>query len=903
MKHLRLFLSSVLLFVVALFNIAAAQDIVDSTATMPLIDSLSSTDNILPHDSIPSSDYLNVTTSALEQVDSIPLIKSMLERPAFSTARDSIIEDLHDGRNIIYYYGDVSVNYGDIDIKSDYMAYDIDNNIVFARGTKNYDGEWVGQPTMSMNGTNYTMEEVYYNFNSKKAKIKNMITQQSEGELRGETLKMLPDQSINIAGGQYTVCDAEHPHYYLKMTAAKIMTKPSQKTVFGPAYLVVADVPLPLALPFGFVPDMPDRASGILIPTFGEETSRGLYMRDLGYYFVLGDHFDISLTGDIYSYGSWSGNLTSRYKKRYAFDGSINLKYSVDITGEKGSADYNESTNFGFTWSHSQDSKAKPGTSFRASVNFSSPSNNKFNSRSVSEVMQNQTSSSISYSKTLPFGNISVNVLHSQNSRDSSYSITFPNITFNVNRFYPFKRKVRVGKEKIYEQISLSYNTTLQNKIAFKINELKDPNLINKLNNGMTHSFAIGLPQFTLLKYLNFSPSVSYGMNWFFRENTMTYDAQADKLISQLTDQFSSFGITQNYSAGISMSTRLYGMFNFNPKGKIQAIRHMITPSFSFSFKPELGTPANGYTSLTYVNKNGEEVTKEYNKYSGMIYSPPGKGRAASASFSFGNNLEAKVRNDDDSTGVATEKIKLIDQLNFSGSYNFLADSLKLSNISINASTTVFGKLGISGNMTLDPYAIDNMGRRINTLNIVQEKGFKIARITNASASMSYSFSGEGKIGGNDGKDIADPSSSPDYYRVYYHPITGEYIPGGWLYYLNPSSPWSINLNANFAYSAQYKNVNGELKKSNNYTSTISASGQIKLTKAMNISLNTGFDLTQLKMTTTQLSANYDLHCFNISVSWVPQGTWQSWSFRIAANASALSDLLQFKKASSYWDN
>ena len=836
-----------------------------------------------------------------DPIDSLPVVKSTLERPAFSSARDSVIEDMRDGRNIIYYYGDVTVTYGDIAITSDYMAYDIDNNIVFARGSKDYNGEWVGQPKMTNKGNEYTMEEVYYNFNSKKAKIKNMITNQKEGELRGENLKMLPDESINIAGGVYTVCDAEHPHYYMKMTAAKI-TGNSKRTVFGPAYVVVEDVPLPIVLPFGFVPEMPERASGILVPTFGEETARGIYMRDLGYYFVIGDHFDVSLTGDVYTYGSWAAKMTTRYKKRYAFDGSLSVNYSVDITGERDAADYRESRNFGLNWSHSQDSKARPGTSFRASVNFSSPKNNTYNSTSIAEAVQNQTSSSISYSKTFSFGSVSINALHSQNSRDSSYSITFPNITFNVNRFYPFKRKVRVGKERIYEQISLSYNTTLQNKIAFKASELKDPGLINKMENGMTHNFAIGLPQFTLLKYFNFSPSISYGMNWYFRENIHEYDPEAQKVITKMTDQFSTFGITQNYSGGISMSTRIYGMFNFNPKGKLQAIRHMITPSFSFSFKPELGTPANGYTTLRYVNAKGEEVVEEYNKYSGMMYSPPSKGKSMSLGFSFGNNLEAKIRDDKDSTGVATTKVKLLDQLTISGNYNFLADSLNLSTISISGSTTVFGKLGINGNMTLDPYAVDNQGKRINTFNIIQEKGFRIARITNASASLSYSFNGEGRIDGNDGKSDADPSSSPDYYRVYYHPVTGEYIPGGWLYYLNPSSPWSLNLNANFAYSATYKNVNGILQKVNNFTSTISASAQLKLTKALNLSLNTGFDLTKLALTTTQLSATYDLHCFNISVSWVPQGTWESWSFRIAANASALADLLQFKKASSYWD-
>ena len=828
--------------------------------------------------------------------------KSMIERPAFSSARDSVIEDFSNDRKVIYYYGDVSVKYGNVQIKADYMAYDLDHNIVYARGTKDYNNKWVGQPELTDHGTKYTMEEIYYSFDTKKAKIKNMVTNQDDGELRGENLKMLEDQSVNIAKGKYTVCDADHPHYYLQMTAAKIITKPTSKTVFGPAYLVVEDVPLPLALPFGFVPSMPDRASGIMMPSYGEENARGLYLRDLGYYFVLNDHFDISLTGDIYSYGSWATEITSRYKKRYAYNGQLNMTYSVDITGEKGTSSYVESKNFGIKWNHSQDSKARPGTSFKASVNFSSPSNNRYNSQSVQEALQSQTSSSISYSKTFSFGSLSLNMLHSQNSKDSSYVFTLPNMTFSVNRFYPFKRKSRVGKERFYEQVSLSYNTSFQNKINFKASEFGQPGFTDKFNNGMTHNFAIGLPSFTLLKYFNFSPSVSYGANMYFREQSQMYDAETEKVVSQMSSQFSTIGLTQTYSASLSMSTRIYGMFQFNPRGKLQAIRHMITPSFSLSYKPELGTYANGWRTLSYTDSKGNLVEKDYNIYAGQMNSPPSKGKTGSMSFSFGNNLEAKVKDPKDTTGVGTKKVKLIDQLSISSSYNFLADSLKMSNISISGSTTVFQKVGINGNLTLDPYDVNSQGTKCNKFMLVT-KG-KLGRITNASASTSYSFSGKGVIAGNDGRRDVEPSDTePEYYRVYYHPVTGEYIPGGWLYYLNPETPWSLNVSLNFSYSSSYKVANNELQKVNKVTGTTSLSGQLKLTKALNFTMNTGFDLTQLKMTTSQLSAGYDLHCFNIAVSWVPSGKWSSWSFRIQAKASALADLLKYDKSSSYWDN
>ena len=835
--------------------------------------------------------------------------KGMIDRPAFSSARDSVMEDIEN--NIIYYFGDVTAKYQDMELKADYMAYNTKLNVVYAKGTRDtITNELVGRPVMSTRGKNYEMDEVYYNFQTRKAKIKNMATQQEEGKLVGEKLKMMPDQSINISGGKYTVCDAEHPHYYLKMTAAKVMTEPKQRTMFGPAYAVIEDVPLPVIIPFGFVPDRPDRASGILIPTYGEENARGLYLRDFGYSIVIGDYLDLALTGDIYSYGSWAARLTSRYKKRYAFDGSIAINYSNDITGEKGTDSFSQSKNFGVNWNHSQDSKARPGTTFKASVNFSSPSNNRYNSASVTDALQNQASSSISWSKTWSAASLSINMLHSQNSRDSSYSFTLPNITFNVNRFYPFKRKNRVGKERFYEQISFSYGATIQNKVGFKASEFAfNKDLLNKMQNGVNHSFSIGLPGFTLFKYLQVTPSVNYGMNWFFRQQYREYDEETNRLETRWTDQFSTFGVTQSYSGGISMNTRIYGLFQFGKRSKLQAIRHMITPSVGFSFMPNLATKANGYTSYTYTDKDGVERTVEYNKYAGQLYSPPGTGRNASLSFSIANNLEAKVlKSTDPDTPEPKnpkdkyQKIKLLDQLNINGSYNFLADSMRLSNISVSASTTIFGKLGINGNLSLDPYAIDDQGRRYNKLNILKT-GIP-ARLTNASASLSYSINGEGKVKGNDGhNEQKSNNSGADYARIYYHPITGEYIPGGWVYYLNPNIPWSLSFNYNYSYSRSYQYANEQLQTKHNHVQTLSLAGQVRLTKAMSFNINTSFDLTKMKLSTTQISATYDLHCFAISVSWVPTGQWESWSFRIAAKASALSDILQFKKSASYWDN
>ena len=840
------------------------------------------------------------------RADSLSLLeKSSLTRPAFSGAKDSIRQDFSNGQRKMYYWGEVEISYENIKLKADYMEYDMATGTVYARGT--YDSlsrEWKGQPEMTQGKQTFSMEEIRYNFNTRKARITNMITREDDGILHGKNIKMMPDRSINITKGKYTVCDLEHPHYYLKLSSAKVVTKPSQKTVFGPAHLVVEDVDLPIGIPFGFIPKRPDRATGLLMPSFGEENARGFYLRDAGMYFVLGDYFDMSLTGDYYTLGSWAANLNSRYMVKYKFNGNLAINYSVDQTGEKGSTDFFQSKNFGVRWSHSQDSKAHPGTSFSASVNFSSPSNSRYNSHSVSEALQNQISSSISYSKNWNGKfNLSVNALHSQNSRDSSYSFTLPNITFSVSTFYPFKIKNRVGKERIYEKFALGYNTSLQNKINFKASEFGEPGFLDKFQNGMTHNFSIKLPDFTLLKYLNVAPSVSYGMNWFFRKSEAYFDRETNSVKMEMGKQFGHFGTTHNYSGSVSMSTRLYGMYDFGKFHKVQAVRHVISPSVSMSFSPEKGKAFNGWRTLNYVDTLGVQKSYDYNIYQGQINSAPGKGKSATMSLSIGNNLEAKVRDMKDTTGTGTKKVKILDQLNLTTGYNFLADSLKMNNVGVSMSTSVFGKLGINGNMNFDPYAIDGKGKRINRYNIL-ETGVPL-RLTNVSGSLSYSLSGKGTVKGNDGSKSGggDSGNAADYYRrIYYHPITGEYIPGGWLYYTNPNVPLSVNFNYNISMNRTYEVINDQLRKKDNYTQALGVQGNIQLTPKMSVQAQSGWDFTAMKMTTTQFSFRYDLHCFNISVSWVPSGMYQSYSFLISANAAALADLLRFKKSTSYWD-
>ena len=859
-------------------------------------------DTLAVQDTVPPvMDSLSLRRDSLSRAraDSLDLLeKSSISKPAFSAAKDSSKQVFADGQRKMFYWGEVEVSYENIKLQADYMEYDMNSGTVFARGT--YDTlkhEWKGQPVMTQGDQTFSMEEIRYNFNTRKARITNMITQEDDGILHGKNIKMLPDRSINITQGKYTVCDLEHPHYYLKLSSAKVVTRPSQKTVFGPAHLVVEDVDLPfVTIPFGFIPKRPERATGMLMPSFGEENARGFYLRDAGMYFVIGDYFDLSMTGDYYTLGSWAANINSRYMVKYKFNGNFSFNYSVDQTGEKGSTDFFQSKNFGLKWSHSQDSKAHPGQSFSASVNFSSPSNSRYNSRSISEALQNQVSSSVSFSKNWNGKfNLSVNALHSQNSRDSSYTFTLPNVTFSVTRFYPFKIKNRVGKERFYEKFSFAYNTSFQNKVNFKASEFGQPGFMDKFNNGMSHRFNIGLPSFTLFNYLNFTPAVNYGMNWYFRETNAIFNPETNRVETNMSSPFSAFGATHDYSGSVSMSTRLYGMYNFGKYHKLQALRHVVSPSVSMSFSPDKAKAFNGYRTLEYTDTLGVSRTYEYNRFQGQMNSVPGKGSSATMNLSIGNNLEAKVRDPKDTTGTGSKKVKILDQFNINTGYNFLADSLGMRNVGISLSTSIFGKLGINGNLNFDPYAINDRGTRINKFNIVQT-GVPL-RLTNFSASMSYSLSGKGEFKGNDGGNPADY-----YRRIYYHPVTGEYIPGGWLYYTNPNVPWSLNFNYSLSMSRSYSYTNGQLFKNDRYTQTLGVSGNIQLTPKMSVQAQTGWDFVAMKMTTSQMSFKYDLHCFNIAVSWVPAGMYQSYSFIISANAAALSDLLRFKKSTSYWD-
>ena len=821
-----------------------------------------------------------------------------IDEPVFTAAQDSTVIDFSGPGSVLYYYGKAEVKSQSMELKAEYMEYNVSQNTVYAIGLPDSTGTIIGDPEMiDESGKTYKMKEIRYNFVSGKAKITQVITQEGDGYLHGAVIKKMPDNSINVAGGKYTTCEEEHPHFYLSMSRAKVTGGPNSQTVFGPSYLVLEDVPLPLGLPFGFFPKYSDRSGGILFPTFGEEVSRGFFFRNFGYYMVFGDYFDMAVTGDYYTLGSWRAMATSRYKKLYKFEGSFNIDIAENVAGEKGSTDYINARSFSIRWTHTQDAKARPGTRFSASVNFASSTHRQYNSTTPQQALQSSASSSISYGKTFansPF-NLSANLTHSQNMRDSSYALTIPNFTLTMNRIYPFKQKNRIGKEHWYEQFALNYSTTFDNKINFKESEFGKPEFWQKFRSGMQHNFGIALPSFSVLKHIQLSPSVTYGMNWFFQSNEKLYNDSTGIVEDHMSPTFSELHATHNYSFGVSATTRLYGTVQFGKNSFLRAVRHMVTPSISMSYRPDLGTPGNGYRTYTYTDTSGMVHSIDYNVYAGQIYSPPGRGESGSMSFSLANNLEAKVRSKKDTVNGGERKLKLIDNFSMSGGYNFLADSMKLSNIALSLNTNLFEKVSLSVSATLDPYVIipnRETGRehRINKLMMSDGKG--LGRITNAGFSFGYNFQG-----GNGGGSANPPVGVPRY-----DPITGDYITTDWLYYQSYNAPWSFGFNYSFSYNATYVYANNVLNKQNNYQQSLGFNGQISPTKKLSVTANSGFDFKAMKLTTTTIGMSYDLHCFRMSFQWVPSGRWESYSFGISATSSALADLLKYDKRTSYWD-
>ncbi len=811
--------------------------------------------------------------------------RSFLDGIITGKNKDSLIYNLRTNKVRIFKEGEI--NYQDIKLKSaDHINIDMTTRDVEAYGMPNDSGK-ISRPIFVDKESEYVMDTLRYNLKTEKAKIKSVFTKEGEGFLHGKVIKKMPNNDINIAGGKYTTCDAEHPHFYIAMTKAKLI--PGKKIVTGPAYFVMEDVPIYfLGLPFAFFPMQGERNSGFIIPSYGEETQKGFFLRDGGYYFAFNDYIDMTVLGGIYTKGSWEASLRSRYIKRYKYSGNFAFNYSKNIVGEKGSADYINSGSYRLSWTHTQDPKFKPNSNFSASVNFSSSGYTKYGSQTMDEYLNTQTNSSISYSKSWPGKpySFSTNLQHSQNSRDSTISLSLPNVVFNVSKIFPFKRKEAVGKQRWYEKISLSYTGTLANNVTVKEDQLFTEEMFKKMRNGVNHQVPISTSM-NILKFLTVSPTANYQERWYFKKVDKEWNPQTKT--AEVTDTTYGFYRVYNYNFSMGMSTRIYGMFEFkNPNSAIVAVRHVMTPSMSFSYTPDFGKASYGYYKPIQVDSTGR--IDYYSPFEGAMYGVPGRSKSAMLSFSLGNNIEMKVRSKQDTAGV--KKIKLLDNLSISSSYNFLADSMNLSPFSVSGRTTLFENFGINFNATFDPYQVNENGTRINKFLI---KDGKLARLTNASFSFGYSFNSKG---GNRGamNDINSANPTPPEYSDFFNQNNIDANTQRQLTstYYEFSIPWNFGFNYSFTYSN-----NGRTK---DVTQTLGFNGSITLSEKWGFSFNAGYDFEMKKITPGTFSLTRDLHCWQMSFQWVPIGFRQSWSFNIGVKSALLQDL-KYDKRSSYYDN
>lgn len=842
-------------------------------------------------------------------VDTTARKKSMLEAPVTYQASDSIVLT---GTNMAYLYGESNVKYQNIELQAERIEMSMDSSIVYATFALDSVGAEYGYPLFVEGEQQIEAKSMRYNFRSRKAYANEVLTQQGEGFLTAGVTKKMPDDAMNLINGRYTTCDEhDHPHFYIKMTKAKV--RPGKDIVTGPAYLVIEDVPLfPIGLPFGFFPFSSTYSSGIIMPTYGDEMARGFNLRNGGYYFAISDYIDLALTGEIYTKGSWGLAARSSYRKRYKYSGSVDASYLVTKTGDKGLPDYSVSKDFRIAWTHSQDMKANPYRTFSASVNFStsSYSRNQLNMLYTPNATDNNKGSSVSISQRFPNSpiNISATMNINQRSQDSSLSVTLPDMSISMSSIYPLKRKHIVGKERWYEKISISYSGYFRNTIHTKENEFLRKNLIKDWKHGMQHAIPISATY--NFGFLNISPSVNYTERWLTDKVYHKYDTARNALMP--VDTVYGFYRVYNYNAAISASTTLYGFFKpwaiFGDKVKM--IRHRMEPSVSFSMSPDFGSRKYGYyEDYSYVNRQGETVTGVYSPFKDAMFGPPGRGKQGSINFAVENNVEMKIRSDADSTGE--RKISLIEKLGFNISYNLAADSFKWSdlNVGLNLRLSKSYSLILNGIFDVYTYGYDTKTQRAYPVNKTRwQAGKGFPRLRSTSTSFSYTFNNDtfkkwfGGRGSRKDEDSSsnntenkDPDGKPDEtgqtkggrLRKAKKTNAGEYDEDG---YYNATVPWNLSFHYNMGLG--YGNFNPE-KMEYNYrlTHNLSFSGSIQPTKNWRISMNGSFDVEHGKFHSFTCSISRDLHCFQMSANVIPIGPYKSYSFSIAVNSSLLKDL------------
>lgn len=866
-----------------------------------------------------------VLPDSLAHVDSVPKKTAGLDAPVDYQAKDSII--MTNG-NWAYLYGEGDVKYQQIELQSEIIKMNLDSSLVYAKFGLDSIGAEFGYPLFKDGDQQYESKTMRYNFNTKKGYITDVITQQGEGYVTAGVTKKMDNDILNMKGGRYTTCDEhDHPHFYIQMTKAKV--QPKKRIITGPVYMVFEDVPLyPIGLPFCFFPFSSSYSSGIIFPTFGDESTRGFYLRDGGYYFALSDYMDLALTGEIYTKGSWGLAARSSYKKRYKYSGNFNASYLVTRLGDKGLPDYSLSKDFKINWTHTQDPKANPYRTFSASVNFSTSSYDRNNTNSYynQDVTQNTKGSSVNITQRFPNNpfTLSATMNINQRSKDSTISVTLPDITISMSRIFPFKRKNAIGRDRWYEKISMSYNGYLRNSIDTKENKLFKSSLVKDWRNAMQHQIPVSAT-FSVLKYLNISPSFSYTERWYTNKVEKAYDMQKKTVV----DRDTTYGFYRvfNYNASVSASTTLYGTYvpmKFMQifGGKVLKIRHRMEPSVSFSYAPDFGSSEYGFwKDIQYEDAYGKANTIRYSPFSSGMFGTAPDGKQGSLNFQLDNNIEMKVKSDRDSTGE--RKISLIDKLSLGMSYNLAADSFKWSDLNVGLRIK-FSKsytLNLNGVFDTYTYGYDESTKTVRRLDIPRwQAGKGFGRLRSTGTSFSYTFTNEtfGKLFGK--KEAKDSNNPPDQPNAN-DPELKEVLPpegeekkeGGRLLgskksvgdfdsdgYMITKIPWSLS----FSYSMQlrYGNFNPQ-KMEYDYalTHSLSFNGNFQPTKNWRFNFNATYDFDAKKISYMTCNITRDLHCWQMTASFVPVGPYKSYTFNIAVSSSLLKDL-KWRQSSNYRD-
>ena len=852
--------------------------------------------------------------------------KNGIDAPVTFSANDSMVYDAQN--KTAFLYGTSNVKYENMDLKSERIYLNMDSSLVHATGVRDTAAKGLtGTPVFSMGSANYESDTMAFNFKSKKGLIQNVTTQQQEGFLSSQLSKRNDKGEIFLKHGRYTTCDKDCPDFYIALSRAKV--RPGKDVVFGPAYLVVADVPLPLAIPYGFFPFSKKYSSGFIMPSYGDESTRGFYLRDGGYYFALSDKWDLKLLGEIYTKGSWGLSVATNYRKRYRYNGTFYAAYQDTKTGDKGLPDYTRQQSFKIQWSHRQDQKASPYSSLAASVNFATSSYERNNLGSLynpQTLTQTTRTSSVSWGTNFSSIGLSLSATANlnQNMSDSSIALTLPDLNISLSRFYPFKRRHAAGAERWYEKISVSYTGQISNSINTKEDRLLRSNLIKDWRNGMQHRIPVS-GNFTLFNYINVSPSFNFTDRMYTNKVTKSWNTATQKEV--VADTTYGFHNIYNWDLSLSASTKLYGMFIPNRKifgDKIQAIRHVITPSVSFSYAPDFGSSRYGYYS-TYqrTNADGSVELVDYSPYSNGLYGVPGRGKTGNVSFSFDNNIEMKIKSDKDSTGI--RKISIIDNLGFRMSYNMAAKEKPWSDLSVDLRLKWWKNYTFNLNAVFASYAyeLDSNGKPYVGNHTYWGMG-KIGRFQGMSQNISYTLTPE-KIkklfgGGGDDDDTKSKRNDPEAEGVdtdIESNVDDDMIEGQRSArrkgsghkaktdddgYMSFSMPWSIT----FGYGITMRESN-DINRFNyktmrypyTFSQTLNFSGNLRISDGWNISFSSGYDFEHHALSMTTASLQRDLHCFNMSCQ-VVLAPYTSYNFTFRCNASTLTDALKYDKRSGY---